>query len=269
MQLSSGSSEVTDINIIWSQGPGGMTYILDVLNNARGKCQHFRPLHGMYSIIARGEYQHLSPLVLCTPNSYPVSSLSIVTVYDCNLMGSDCSTCVGTRNTTTFECGWCRTASSDTCSIDAECINSVATPPLLIAGNQCPAQVIRDFSPHSGPPSGRTLITITGTNLGVTIADFDPPNGRITVGGVDCTPQEEGYIQGRSVRCITGAGLAEGEQELVVSLLRTSGIVDESGGNFLVVKPTVSSVNPELGPIAGGSRLKSVEQVWTSAAVPL
>ena len=75
------------------------------------------------------------------------------------------------------------------------------------------------------------------------------------MGGVDCAPQEEGYIQGRSVRCITGAGLAEGEQELVVSLLRTSGIVDESGGNFLVVKPTVSSVDPEFGPIAGGSRL--------------
>ena len=189
------------------------------------------------------------------PKFYTLLNLFIVTVFDCIPMGSDCSTCVGTRNTTPFECGWCRTASSDTCSIDAECTNSQTTPPLLITGNQCPAHVITNFSPRSGPPSGGTLITITGTDLGVTIADFDPPNGRITVGGVDCTLQEEGYIQGRSVRCITGADLAEGEQELVVSLLRTSGIVAESGGNFLVVKPTVSSVNPEFGPIAGGSLL--------------
>ena len=37
------SSEVTDINVFWI-GPN-VTYIVDVLNNARGILQHFGPLY--------------------------------------------------------------------------------------------------------------------------------------------------------------------------------------------------------------------------------
>ena len=178
-----------------------------------------------------------------------------VTVYDCNLVGDDCSSCVGIRNSSSLECGWCSTADSTTCSIDAECSGSVTNPPLLIEGVQCPGQMITGFSPPSGPPSGGTVITITGSDLGVTIDDFDPPGG-ITVGGVACTPLAEGYEQGRRVRCRTGANLPEGAQEVVVSLLRSSGVNEESATeSFMVVLPTVSSVEPEFGPSAGGSQL--------------
>ena len=69
--------------------------------------------------------------------------------------------------------------------------------------------IITGFSPPSGPPSGGTVITITGRDLGVTIDDFDPPGG-ITVGGVACTPLAEGYEQGRRVRLQDWSQLTRG-----------------------------------------------------------
>ena len=133
-----------------------------------------------------------------------------------------------------------------------ECSDSV----LLTEGTQCPVQTITSFSPTSGPPSGGTLITITGTNLGVTIDDFDPPSG-ITVGGVSCTPLSMGYESGHTVLCRTGSSLPEGPQQLIVTLQRKSGQTSQPATErFTVVMPTVSSVEPEFGPIAGGSELR-------------
>ena len=179
-----------------------------------------------------------------------------VILYDCNLVGQNCSsTCLESREDFGFQCGWCVGDVAPTrCSIEAECTDSVTQPRLLASDDLCLDRAIDAFSPTSGPPNGGTLITITGRDLGMTIDDFDPPNS-ITVGGVMCTPLSMGYVSGRTVLCRTGANLPVGLQELVVR--RRSGRVFETATEgFLVVMPTVSSVEPEFGPIAGGSVLR-------------
>ena len=138
-----------------------------------------------------------------------------------------------------------------------ECSDYESEPDIkLIEGIQCPSQTIRWFFPSSGPPSGGTLVAIRGTDLGVTIDDFDPPNG-ITVGGVTCAPQSTGYESGRTVVCKTATNLTEGAQDVIVTLRRTSGLTSVTAPRrFNVVVPELRSVEPDFGPIAGGSRLR-------------
>ena len=175
-------------------------------------------------------------------------------MYDCNLIAGDCSSCVGSRATPGILCGWCDN-SQPTCSIDddTECMGSL---PFYTTGPQCPEHRISSFSPSSGPPSGGTIITIRGRDLGVTFDDFSAPNS-ITVGGVSCTPLSMGYESGTTVLCETGAGLPLDAQDLVVTLLRDGApvaVTDQAG--FMVVSPTLISVEPVFGPIAGGSELR-------------
>ena len=90
----------------------------------------------------------------------------------------------------------------------------------------------------------------------MTIDDFSAPNS-ITLGGVSCTPLSMGYESGTTVLCQTGAGLPVGPQDLVVTLLRDGApFAVTSQAGFVVVRPTLTSVEPVFGPIAGGSELR-------------
>ena len=176
-------------------------------------------------------------------------------MYDCNLIAGDCSSCVGSRATPGILCGWCVSSSQPTCSIndDTECMGS---PPFYTTGPQCPDHRISSFSPSSGPPSGGTIIAIRGRDLGVTFDDFSAPNS-ITVGGVSCTLLSMGYESGTTVLCETGAGLPSNAQNLVVTLLRGGAPVAVTApSGFMVISPTLISVEPVFGPIAGGSELR-------------
>ena len=174
-------------------------------------------------------------------------------MYDCNLIAGDCFSCVESRATPEILCGWCDSSSQPTCSINdvTECMGShfYTTRP------QCPVHRISSFSPSSGPPRGGTIITIHGRDLGVTFDDFSAPNS-ITLGGVSCTPLSMGYESGTTVLCQTGAGLSVGPQDLVVTLLRGGAPVAVTAQGFVVVRPTLTSVEPVFGPIAGGSELR-------------
>ena len=72
--------------------------------------------------------------------------------------------------------------------------------------------------------------------------------------GVQDTPPDMDYEPGERVLCETGSGLSLGTQDLVVTLARAGGpvLVSET---FMVVQPTVSSVQPTFGPISGGTEL--------------
>ena len=115
--------------------------------------------------------------------------------------------------------------------------------------------MITGFSPSSGPPDGGTILTIRGRDLGVVFSDFMEAGGSITVGGVICTPFNMNYISGVQVLCRTGSGMGEGAQRVEVNLMRDAGISTSRLDGFMVVLPTVSSVEPAFGPIAGGSKL--------------
>ena len=89
----------------------------------------------------------------------------------------------------------------------------------------------------------------------MTFDDFSSPSG-ITVGGVTCTPLSDNYLSGERVLCETTSGLPLGEQALVVSLERDSGVTPVTASErFTVVLPTLMSVDPAFGPIAGGTEV--------------
>ena len=122
-----------------------------------------------------------------------------------------------------------------------------------ISGTECPLPTITTIAPMSGPPEGGTNITITGTNLGVSLADFNAPSG-ISINGVACTPLDRDYISGRQVLCETGTTSA-GSYSVVVQLPRNRGTGSARSSLFAVVAATVVSVEPTFGPLAGGSVL--------------
>ena len=141
------------------------------------------------------------------------------------------------------------------CSISQECVGS----PIVTDAMQCPTHQIDSFTPSSGPPSGGTIITITGTNLGVRFEDF--ADNSIMIGGVVCSPLSMGYESGRRIRCQIMDSLPEGAHRLKVTLDRlVEGVLMTISvlamDDFTVVRPTLSSVDPVFGPIAGGSELR-------------
>ena len=171
-----------------------------------------------------------------------------VTLYDCMPTVSDCSACINTRIGTGFQCGWC---DSSTCRVSEECAGRTS---LIITGVQCPAPSIAMIQPQTGPPQGRTIITITGRNLGVTFSDFTANSITLTSGSnsVQCTPISEGYMSGSEVQCRMNV-VPVGTYTLAIDI--PSGIGTFNDGTFVVSLPTVMDATPLQGPIAGGTRV--------------
>ena len=171
-----------------------------------------------------------------------------MTLYDCKPMATDCSACINTRIGTGFQCGWCD-ANAATCSVSEECSGA----PFFNTGTQCPAPSIAMIQPQTGPPHGGTIITITGSNLGVTFSDFTANSITLTSGSnsVQCTPISEGYMPGREVRCRLNIVPVE-IYTLTINIPSGMGTYD---GTFVVSLPTVTEATPLQGPIAGGTRV--------------
>ncbi len=77
-------------------------------------------------------------------------------LYDCNVVASDCSSCVGTRDASSFQCGWCE--SSPSCSINELCPGST---PVITMGGQCPGPVITSVSPSQVEGSTRPELLLS------------------------------------------------------------------------------------------------------------
>ena len=165
-------------------------------------------------------------------------------------MATDCSACINTRIGTGFPCGWCDTGTA-TCTVSEECAGESS---FVNTGAQCPAPSIAMIQPQTGPPQGGTIITITGSNLGVTFSDFTANSITLTSGSnsVQCTPISEGYMPGREVRCRTDV-VPVGTYTLEINI--PSGIGTYNYGSFVVSLPTVMDATPLQGPIAGGTRV--------------
>ncbi len=87
-----------------------------------------------------------------------------------------------------------------------------------------------------------------GTDLGVTFADIQ--NSTLTLGGVACTPITTGYIW-QQFACDTTNFVTGGSKDF--SLIIGSRVAIVSSGSFTAVDPTVNSVTPTFGPMAGGT----------------
>ena len=175
--------------------------------------------------------------------NFPPSSS--VTLYDCSAFSAPvCTSCLAVNIGTGYDCGWCNGIS---CVAPETCSSTFANTP-----NQCPYPVLRSVSPTSGPFGGGTRLTITGTNLGVTVGDIVS----VTVGGVSCMVQADGYIPGTQVVCVTGAYTSGGMQNVIITINRSGTMATaQSNLQYTYVRPSISSVFPKSGPMSGGTNV--------------
>ena len=150
---------------------------------------------------------------------------------------------------TDFTCGWCVSTTSS-CQVNESC----ASGAFATVSTQCPSPSITGVSPLAGPLSGGTYLTITGTDLGVQASDIFI----VTVGGVECVVIDHGYVAGVQLMCMTGESSVEIRNALTtVSVMRSDGsIVSAASSSFSYLQPTIVSVSPEFGPMAGGTQVE-------------
>jgi formylglycine-generating enzyme required for sulfatase activity len=105
-----------------------------------------------------------------------------------------------------------------------------------------PAPTISSVSPSSGPTSGGTSITITGTNL--------TGAGVVTVGGVAATSVV--VVNSTTVTAVTPAGSAGAN---AVSVTTPGGTANLANAFTYFGVPTILSVAPSSGPTTGGTTI--------------
>lgn len=110
-------------------------------------------------------------------------------------------------------------------------------------------------TPVQGPTSGGQLLKIAGTNI--------QEATEVTVGGNPCTPLTWN-IEEAVLECTSPAGTA-GPSEVVVT---TTGGSTETPYTYLQAA-TVTSVEPESGPLAGGNRIAITGTDLTGATVTI
>ena len=99
------------------------------------------------------------------------------------------------------------------------------------------------------------MITISGTNLGVTLTDILS----ITVGDLYCNLIESNYIPGQEIMCVISKStenVAQTDASVIVLVERSNGTVLTAMGAYSFLNPVVESVIPKLGPVSGGTRVR-------------
>jgi hypothetical protein len=104
-----------------------------------------------------------------------------------------------------------------------------------------PPPTVSSVSPTSGPIAGGTPVLVTGSNF--------VPSSKVEIGGVASTVE---VVSETELKAVTPAHVA-GPAEVVVT---TAGGESMGGPSYMYVPlPTVSSVSPASGPIAGGTQV--------------
>lgn len=110
---------------------------------------------------------------------------------------------------------------------------------------------VTSMSPTSGPETGGTRVTITGSGFGVT----GTPS--VTIGGVAATSVTR--VSSTSIQATAPAG-AVGSAPVVVTLTAVSPAITATGNvNYtyaaVPTAPTITAVTPNRGPLAGGENV--------------
>ena len=119
-----------------------------------------------------------------------------------------------------------------------------------------PTPTVSSVSPSSGPTTGGTAITITGTGFvtGATVT-IGQGSGAVT-GAIHATSVK--VVSSTQITAVTGGGAKAGNWSLFVT---TSGDTSaaNAGDDFTytaaAVVPTVSKVSPDTGPTTGGTAI--------------
>ncbi|WP_165482041.1 IPT/TIG domain-containing protein [Legionella beliardensis] len=102
-----------------------------------------------------------------------------------------------------------------------------------------PPPTLTSLTPTTGPVAGGQTVTLTGTNLTGTT--------NVTFGGVPATGIS--VVNDSTVTVVTPAGLAG---PVDVTVTTTGGSATLAGGYAYLAAPTITTLNPSAGPVAGG-----------------
>uniref|UniRef100_F7GEJ6 Plexin-D1 n=1 Tax=Ornithorhynchus anatinus TaxID=9258 RepID=F7GEJ6_ORNAN len=156
-----------------------------------------------------------------------------VEVYNCAMGSSDCSQCLG-REDLGHRCIW-----SEGCRLYTH--HQPITMP-------CPAPEIRKIEPLNGPLNGGTLLTIRGRNLGRRFSDVAHA---VRIGSVECEPLPDRYTVSEEIVCWTGASQSIFSDVVTVNVSKEG----KSRERYSYVLPVVYSMEPDVGPKAGGTKV--------------
>ncbi|GAB6029602.1 macrophage stimulating 1 receptor (c-met-tyrosine kinase) [Chamberlinius hualienensis] len=168
---------------------------------------------------------------------YRIGSCSIYT---------DCRSCV--TSVDPLGCGWC----DGFCTTRDECHDNFKK-------NSCPP-VITEFYPKSGPVKGGTQVTIIGENFGSSQTGSANPISVV----IALQPCDVKFWNFTQVTCITRPVADAFENVIKVSVSDFSkttapydidGEVLSYGQVFQYVQPRLMSLEPECGPVSGGTNI--------------
>ena len=138
------------------------------------------------------------------------------------------------------------------CSERSVCTNNIVT-----MNGDCPNPVITNFIPTSGPPQGRTQVTIYGTNLGTQSSDILS----VILDSRTCTSNSDLYIPGKRIVC----SITPDDSNTITSNVTITVIVNTtaaqpktavSSTQFKFLTPIIQSVSPTFGPTSGGTLVR-------------
>jgi hypothetical protein len=128
-------------------------------------------------------------------------------------------------------------------------------------GSALPAPTVTSVNPNSGPDTGGTGVTITGTNFAPgAVALFGTHPGGIS--GVNCT-----VANATTIGCSTPAHSPAGVDVTVVNVDGGSGFLTPAAFTYTQVVPTISGVSPNQGPTNGGTPITISGTNFESSAV--
>jgi hypothetical protein len=110
-----------------------------------------------------------------------------------------------------------------------------------------PTPVVTVVNVNTGPVAGGTAITITGT--GFESAGVSQPT--VTIGGASATSVSA--VNATTITCTTGAATVVGPQSVIVTNPNTNSGNLASGYSYVGPNPAPASLNPAIGPQAGGT----------------
>uniref|UniRef100_A0A672ZYP3 Plexin B3 n=1 Tax=Sphaeramia orbicularis TaxID=375764 RepID=A0A672ZYP3_9TELE len=167
-----------------------------------------------------------------------------VQLYDCSAGQSDCSQCRAVPEE--YGCVWCPGSPAPSCVYNQSCSSAPA--------DTCPPPQITQVSLRpvclSTCLSGGVLVTITGSNLGMRYQDVV---GGVTVAGVQCEPQPEGYQISTRVVCELQPSGKQRKGPVLVSV--GNSLPGRSTQDFTYQDPQLLDLVPDKGPVSGGTRL--------------
>uniref|UniRef100_A0A8C3A542 Plexin B3 n=1 Tax=Cyclopterus lumpus TaxID=8103 RepID=A0A8C3A542_CYCLU len=137
-------------------------------------------------------------------------------------------------------------------SSDHTCESHVWRSPICCHGNIQTVCLLTCLQvlPVSGPLEGGVLVTVTGSNLGMRYQDVV---GGVTVAGVQCPPQPEGYQISTRVVCELQSSGKQREGPVLVTVGTTP--PGKSKQIFTFQDPQLRDLVPDKGPVSGGTRL--------------